>query len=358
MSTAYELLFAFLGSPINRLIAGFSQRVEWNLSSTLIHLVIIILIFSTITVAVILLRKKSDKKKINSITTRFCVLLIFFSILYLWYSAASQNSLTPYLIPCYHRESLSARFDTHRLEVPEKFIKWRNEKAIEQFKKEFDWQQYSNLNYQSLVEEAQRSIIKSVHEFGYSTGAEILKLKTLTGLPRILGYSYGGPAYYDSATHEVILPDPTDYPASKYFFVSTLFHELAHAHAFQNELDASLVQYHAMKSSKYSTIRAFAEFMWLEYSGALVSKNYIQYLIDNGIDRRFLTDIKESRLKVRQHMLQIRLVEMLTRSMQSINLYNDSHKYGWNPQQFSTSPFYQVIYKWEYTSWIKDEVIK
>lgn len=353
MQHFYEMLFLYFTGPWLNFVSKLSQNIDFNLSSVFIHCAILLSFASLTHLA---LQFYYFLNNHNSLRRRKIVVSLFIlcsSLAYLWHSAASQNSLTPYLAPSYYRVSLKKKLKAESIQVPLSFIKWRDDYAITKFKQQFDWNEYLNLSAKAIIKDANAQISEISKSFGYAIGPTITKVKTLNGIPRILGYSYGGPAYYDSNTHEIVLPKPEDYPASRYFFISTVYHEISHALVFQNEIDASLIQYLAMRSSRFNTVRALAEFMWLEYTKTIGFNAFLDKLKDKKINRQFLNEIHTSRVQVTSRMAKLPVVSSIKNIMRSLNLFNDYKKYGINPLQFYNSTFYQVIYQLESDSWLR-----
>lgn len=353
MQHFYEMLFLYFTGPWLNFISKISQNVDYNLSSVCIHCAILLSLacLSNFARKLYYFFNKNEQLKRPTIITSLLILLL--NIAYLLYSAASQNSITPYLAPSYYRVPLKQKLDAKSTQVPQSFITWRDAHAIKTLKEQFDWNEYINLSNQAIIVDANLRISEISQSFGYTTGPPVSKIKILSGIPRILGYAYGGPAYYDSTTHEIVLPEPEDYPASRYFFISTIYHEISHALVFQNEIDASLIQYLAMRSSQFRTIRALAEFMWLEYSSRASWSILLTKLESNEVNAQFLEEIRKSRIQVSSRMSNLPLVRSIQNIMQSLNFYNSSQKYGITPHQFSNSTFYQVVYQLEGDTWIK-----
>ena len=356
MNQIYELVASNCTQPLLKVIGSFSQSTDYNLSAHLFHLLLTIFVLSVLGIIYSCIRKCKSKIN-NSRLNKVAILGAILSSFYFWLSAASQNSVTPYVFPSYHRESLLLRSNAKDL-VPEDFIVWRTERAIEDFIRDFDWDEYQRLSYEQILDDGQSQLIKIGQGLGYDEGLHTRKIKSLQGVPRLLGYSYGGPAYYDSFTHEIVIPDSNDYPASRYFFISTIIHELSHALYFQKELDATLIQYQAMLNSKYSTVRALANFLWLEYSPFIKHPQFYKNLIESGIDRRFVNEILSTRTKVRERMKDLFSVQTLKKLMRKINIQNQASKYGWQPEKYANSPFYKVVFNWEVDLWKANSVFQ
>ncbi len=356
MSGFYEFFASWCSNPLTKIIASLSQATDHNLSASLLHFVLVAFFVAILFVSYKLLTTKKHQKIIDSLSFKLCLIVLPICLLYLWLSAASQNAITPHMFPSYHRESIVFRSNS-KDKVPENFIIWRTEEAIKSFNKDFDWDEYKKLSFKEILDDGQFQIMALASSLGYSEGIPTEKIKYLSGIPRILGYAYGGPAYYDSFTHEIVIPKVDDYPASKYFYISTIIHELSHSLLFQRELDATLIQYKAMLNSKFPTVRALANFMWLEYSPFVKHPKFFDYLVDSGIDQRFVNEIMNSRLKVKNRLEQLRIIQIIKSFMRSVNLKNEPSKYGWEPHKYSTSAFYKVIYKWETSSWNSKQAI-
>ena len=356
MSGIYEFFASWFSNPLSKNIASFSQSTDYNLSTNCLHFVIVAFFGVILFISYKFWTTKKHQKVIDSLRIKLCLIILPICLLYFWLAAASQNAVTPYIFPSYHRESIVLRSNS-KDKVPENFIIWRTEEAIKNFNKDFDWDEYKKLSYKEILDDGQFQIMALGNSLGYEEGIPTEKIKYLSGIPRILGYAYGGPAYYDSFTHEIVMPKVDDYPASKYFYISTIFHELSHSLLFQRELDATLIQYKAMLNSKYPSIRALANFMWLEYSPFVRHPKFYNYLIETSIDQRFINEVINSRLKVKNRMKQLRIIQMIKSFMRSINLKNEPSKYGWEPQKYATSAFYKVIFTWEKSSWNSNQAI-
>lgn len=95
----------------------------------------------------------------------------------------------------------------------------------------------------ALVNEAIDKVLK---ELNYPKGRSVRRWKTMTGLTEILGLAYGGPAYHDVISAEVVIASSLDSPSSKAWRWCTLVHEVAHAKGFTREMDAECLTWLAL----------------------------------------------------------------------------------------------------------------
>ena len=82
------------------------------------------------------------------------------------------------------------------------------------------------------------------------------------------------------------------------------------------------------------------------------------YLIESGVDPRFVDEVLSSRIKVRKRLKNILVVKILKKLMRKINLQNQASKYGWQPEKYANSPFYKVVFTWELDLWKADSVFQ
>lgn len=80
----------------------------------------------------------------------------------------------------------------------------------------------------------------------YPSGRSVKRWKTMAGFTKVLGLAYGGPAYHDVISGEVVMVSEQDWPSSKAWRWCTLVHEVAHAKGFTREMDAECLTWLAL----------------------------------------------------------------------------------------------------------------
>ena len=156
----------------------------------------------------------------------------------------------------------------------------------------------------------------------------------MRGLTRLLGLSYGGPAYHDPLTGEVALAGEKDNPAPKFWRCHAICHETAHAKGFTREMDAETLTQLALLTSDNPNMQVIGRLLFLQKSG-----------VEFQWPGRLKDEIKlkaEERQAVRAGQP---LVSLLAKINQRLNIQNTPEKYGkrkkgeaWNPEHpyFST----------------------
>lgn len=163
-----------------------------------------------------------------------------------------------------------------------------------------------------LINQAMQSVVKKYHMV---PGREVVAIKKLWGVSRALGLAYGGPAYHDVITSEVVVASPEDYPASKAWRWICVMHEVAHAQGYTREMDAEILTWMALAKSEDPLLQALGALMACSKSG--------QDFETPPVLIREWQEIRQKRKHVHQP-----IVEWLESMAQKVGLQNSSAKYG------------------------------
>lgn len=164
----------------------------------------------------------------------------------------------------------------------------------------------------SLINTAMQKVLD---QYGLVPGREVQAVKKLWGVSRALGLAYGGPAYHDVITSEVVVASQEDYPASKAWRWICVMHETAHAQGFTREMDAEILTWLALYESDDPLLQALSALMACFKSGQ-----------DFEAPQVLQNEWQEVR-KAREDLHQP-LVSWLKHFAKKIQLQNSGEKYG------------------------------
>jgi hypothetical protein len=164
-----------------------------------------------------------------------------------------------------------------------------------------------------------KAMQKVMIKYGLVPGREVRAVKKLWGVTRVLGLSYGGPAYHDVITSEVVVASPQDYPASKAWRWICVMHETAHAQGYTREMDAEILTWLALYESEDPLLHALSALMACSKSG--------QDFKAPEVLKQEWKDIRKERESLNQP-----IVEWLKKIAQKIDLQNSGAKYGSVPK--------------------------
>ena len=164
------------------------------------------------------------------------------------------------------RPSLYKTFGAPLLFEPEwdSLIILNNEKLSNSFPVEA----YRQINYQNLFSDCNNMLDSVILKLGLPKGRRVSNIKQMMGITRILGTAYGGPAYHDPLTSEVAWISQKEFPTTTYWRIQAACHEIAHAKGFTREMDAEILTYLALSSSKDPLYQSMGTLLWLQKSGS------------------------------------------------------------------------------------------
>lgn len=104
---------------------------------------------------------------------------------------------------------------------------------------------------------------RAIKALQYSPGRHVRMVKDMAGLPKLFGIAFGGPAYHDVITGEVVITSPEDYPISKIWRIKAMLHEIIHAKGFTDEMMTEQLTWLAFHLSSNPLHQALSCYMFL-----------------------------------------------------------------------------------------------
>lgn len=297
----FETYWKFLGAPVSKLIGFISDKIPFSTTEVLLQLC---LFMSLCFVLSFKIKKLKDYKKI---TLPFIGILIILTC---------SQGITPIdFIPSAFRTS--PRQTNQNLLLSHEEIKNLLEKYHQHFFLNFPENEYLKWNGEDDLGSANRLANRVIEHLGYEPGRNVKNVKPMIGLTKILGLSYGGPAFHDAITKEIVIASYKDLPSSKIWRRMTLIHECIHAKGFHNELDTEILTYFSLKMSENKIDQWIATLILLNKARFKVS--YPEILLDE------FKKIRVDREKTENKQW---LISSLKKIFKRINLRNKSEKYG------------------------------
>ncbi|MBF0196071.1 MAG: hypothetical protein HQL32_00055 [Planctomycetes bacterium] len=131
----------------------------------------------------------------------------------------------------------------------------------------FSAEAYHNLPEWPNLAQLELAIGAALKHLSYPKGREVRRVKKLWGLTRLMGLAYGGPAYHDVISAEVVVASHEDLPSSKFWKWTCVAHEVVHAQGFTREMDTEIITWLAFYLSTDPMKQNFARMMLLQKSG-------------------------------------------------------------------------------------------
>ena len=129
-----------------------------------------------------------------------------------------------------------------------------------------------------------------------------------------MGISYGGPAYHDVISSEVVIAAYEDFMQPTYWYRKCLVHEIIHAQGFTSEMDTEILTWLALRLSSDPLDNSYAQLM---------------VLIKSKIEFAWPKSIEEERVYIRKTQLKSGFaVNMAKKFTKKFNIKNRSDKYG------------------------------
>lgn len=255
----------------------------------------------------------------------FCVLICFCFIMghqiskYYWIGpiilfimVGSQGISSLDWVPTAHREKVHERLSSPVVEKEDlKLFLDEQQKLLNDFPSELYKKAKANPDLKMVNE----SVGKALKALDLKSGREVTAIKKLWGVTRVLGLAYGGPAYHDVITSEVVLATKEDYPASKAWRWMCVVHEVVHAQGFTREMDTEIITYLALKLSDDPLLKALSAWMVLLKTGQIFD---IPDVFKNEWEQ-----VREQRDELHQPM-----VKLLKRVAEKLTIQNSNAKYG------------------------------
>ncbi len=326
MESFFNAYWMFLGNPLSHLKGFFVEIIPFSVVEPLVWLGIIccwIAFWET--------RRFFKTSKIN----RKGKLLLWWLLgpFLLFLLASGQKAIPGSPAPTALRPALwnlVKRPTLEKADLEAKIKIWEDNLAAL-----FDSSSYASLPLEKIMGDCNQLMDSTLIKMGYPSGREVKKIKNMWGITRIMGLSYGGPAFHDPLTGEIAWVSQKEYPTPKSWRIKAACHEMAHAKGFTREMDAEILTALAFLSSSQSLYHSLGYLMLLVKSGEKFELP--QYL------KREVVNMAEQRKKVREKQW---LVRTLTFINKKIGLQNSGEKYGevdkhkkWNPQH----PFFSSV---------------
>lgn len=183
--------------------------------------------------------------------------------------------------------------------------------------KEFNIEQYNSTNETDLLKDIHRAVRKACESLKYTPGRTVKNIKAMSGISRLLGLSYGGPAYHDVITGEVVIVSEKDYPAPKFWRITAITHEIIHAQGFTREMDTEILTWLALRLSENPLLNNLSYLMVLHKSGQA-------FTYPKSIEQELKTKAK-LRKEIQQKQT---LINFLKNIQRTIQVQNSAKKYG------------------------------
>lgn len=181
--------------------------------------------------------------------------------------------------------------------------------------KAFPEKLYSDASMDAPLDEVNKAMDKALALMNLKPGRHVQSVKKLWGITRVLGLAYGGPAYHDVITSEVVMASQEDYPATKAWRWVCAVHEVAHAQGFTREMDAEILTYLALRESEHPLLKALCSCMVLSKSG-------------QNIDYPKVFEEEWKGIRKQRENLHQPLIKVIKSLGQALSIQNSQAKYG------------------------------
>lgn len=262
--------------------------------------------------------------------------LIFFWGGFLLVSASSQMAMGPFQIPTAYRNLEGV----WQKKIPESL----NEKQAlelmqsmqEALKKNFEPEAYLTLEDGAILDSINRSLDRILPRLGFGAGRSAQRIKSLPEPLLSLALIYGGPAAHDVFTQEIMIPDFSSYPASRYFRIRAICHEAVHARGWVHERTTTLLEILAMLHADLPVLRSM---------GALRVLLILPFWQSSFLPEKLSQELKESQIRMQSYQKSRPFVYGLNkRLLQPLNWDNQPKKYGTEPENFSRGILYRFLW--------------
>lgn len=180
-------------------------------------------------------------------------------------------------------------------------------------------QYYNEFTPEDQLELLNFSITKALKSLGYPPGRNVKNIKSARGLTKTLGLAYGGPAYHDVITGEVVVSSTQDYPTFKIWRIMAIIHEMIHAQGFTDEMVTEQLTWLTLHLSNDPMLKALSHYMFL-----LKSPNFLQLQHPKAILLELIHQYIARKRIQREQVLTYWMTEFLS----SAHIQNSGQKYG------------------------------
>ena len=252
---------------------------------------------------------------------------------FLLVTMAFSQGVTPVdWVPTVFREAPHLRAGT--VMVGEDFDPWKEK--VQDRVLAFPDSIYENADPSPNLKEVHRAVTRVLEGLSYPPGREVTRVKDMVGLTRLMGLAYGGPAYHDVVTGEVVMASEDDLPRTKVYRWLTVVHEIAHAQGFTREIDAEVLTWMILKEMESPFANLCADLQAL-------SKGRWAWEGPPAYQRE-----REEVVLARKNLDQP-VVNWLKTFWKKVGLQNDAVKYGGvlDERPSPDHPFFGVVMKWD-----------
>ncbi|MCJ8347505.1 hypothetical protein MJH12_18345 [bacterium] len=204
------------------------------------------------------------------------------------------------------------------------------ESCFQNFLQLFDFESYQKLDDSMILNLANTDSEKLLSQYEISMKSKLTRIKELSGIPRLFAYAYGGIAYHDLITGEIVLPSKIDYPSSLFYRIKCIYHEVGHSLYFSEDLSNNIFQTKAMLSSSNSNVQALAYLMILTYTDFPISKKL------KSLSPLLYQEILQQNNLNHQALQRYYVANFLKNIFKSTNIQNKSLKYGYTKKYLSS----------------------
>jgi len=213
--------------------------------------------------------------------------------------------------------------------------------ALKEISSSFSVTEWETLNQNLILEDANQSLDSLLKDLGFASGRTVRAIKDFHEPFFSLGLAYGGPAYQDPYTQEVVIP--SQYPASKFWYWHCLYHEVAHAKGWLNELDTTLLQVASMIRSRYPTIRSLG-WMHIILSADIYQGKSQAELVSLGLPEPVLSDMKMASQNIHELLQKKPLYQGLSKLLRQASIQNSPQKYGLDHEEWLNNPLNGMLF--------------
>jgi hypothetical protein len=325
VATFFPWYWRFLGLPLSRAKGLIVDRIPFSLVETMIWIGI------ACCLVLGLIAATGGWSRLRRTPVLFPALVA--GPILLLFMAMGQGAFPLSLAPTAWRQSLAAAFPGPALPYPDfrRELELRQDRLLASFSPAY----YESLGEEEILHGCNLSLDTVLADLGLQPGRSVEKMKPMGPLTTLLGLSYGGPAFHDPFFGEMAMVRPQDHPAPRYWRLTGMCHEAAHAKGFTREMDAEILTQLALDRSFDPRYRMLGDLMYLRKSGERI--HYPEYL------RREILASRDSLERVEAKQPAVRFLRKVATKL---GFQNSGGKYGsrtgsenWDPKH----PFYSTI---------------
>ncbi|MBF0430472.1 MAG: DUF3810 family protein [Fibrobacteria bacterium] len=282
---------------------------------------------------------KKDSQRVHPTKTSLfrinTILLIVCGPVLLFVLISGQGAIPFGPQPTLNRKSLNKNWAPDSLSEKqfEQYVRWFEQKLHQ----EFNETDYLNLSEDLVLKNCNHTLDSLLVAYGLPKGRTLKRIKPLFGLTRLLGLSYGGPAFHDPLLSEVAMVRKSDLPTPNYWRLHAICHETAHAKGFTREMDTEILTQLALLTNQDKRLHLLGYILFLQKSGK--SFSWPEFLekerTQKALERR---DTKKRQPFVR----------LLTHINKKLSIQNSGEKYGTRKKHDkwkSDHPFFTSVIK-------------